>query len=94
VETFKVTLFKVVNANIGDGRAVGRIAGLPADAPPGVVGRCPEGTSLTVRCEHDTRGRPAMTGTGLDEVFIGTDGKERIEPRGGSDVVRARGATT
>jgi len=90
-ETFGVTLSNVVNANIRDGQGIGTVAGLPADGPPGTLVRCPGATSLTVRCEHDTRGRLAMTGSELDEIFIGTSGKERIEPRGGNDVVKALG---
>jgi len=90
-ETFKVMLSSAVHANIRDGQGIARIAGLPTEGPPGTLLRCPEGTSLSVRCERDDRGRLAMTGTDGDEIFIGTNGKERIEPRGGKDVVRALG---
>lgn len=68
------------------------VLGPPPAAPPGTPTQCPAGTSPTVRCLRDAKGRLAMEGTGADETFIGTNGRDRISPRGGNDVVFANGA--
>ncbi len=59
--------------------------------PPGTPTLCPAGTSASVRCVVDAKGRLAMMGTDADERFVGTSGRDRISPLGGDDVVFGNG---
>jgi len=58
-------------------------------APPKPGVRCPRGTSASVRCEHDGRGRLVMIGTGAGETFVGTGADDFISALGGDDVISA-----
>lgn len=52
---------------------------------------CPRGTSPTVRCTRDSRGRLTMTGTRRDETLVGGTRSDRIRGEAGDDTIRGRG---
>ncbi len=60
--------------------------------PPGEPGACPAGTTASVTCSSDGRGRLVFAGTGADEVLVGSAGADVLNGGGGKDrLVGAKG---
>jgi dipeptidyl aminopeptidase/acylaminoacyl peptidase len=61
--------------------------------PPSETVDCPTGTSASVHCRRDGRGRLVMVGTAKGETFVGSGRRDRIFAMAGNDLVVGRGGS-